>query len=237
MSEGVWIVKIPGCKSFFRAGSLDTVAEMKAKTQGEFGIPSEQQCLIFEGTALSDSETLAACGIATAKKPTLHLLVRGVSNTWPPMTRLASSFRGVRVSIIGGEGFDMEARQSDTVGSIKEKLRDRLGAPVNEQRVIFSGVELDDNHTLSSQDVSTLAGSTLYVLIRRPPKWKDNSLSVHVGGLLERRIDGLWFLARVLRCREVQGVVTSVDVRYLDDGNIEKDVPLDECRIAAEKQA
>mmetsp|Transcript_90887 Transcript_90887/g.252880 ORF Transcript_90887/g.252880 Transcript_90887/m.252880 type:complete len:230 (-) Transcript_90887:67-756(-) len=181
MSEGVWIVKIPGCKSFFRAGSLDTVAEMKAKTQGEFGIPSEQQCLIFEGTALSDSETLAACGIATAKKPTLHLLVRGVSNTWPPMTRLASSFRGVRVSIIGGEGFDMEARQSDTVGSIKEKLRDRLGAPVNEQRVIFSGVELDDNHTLSSQDVSTLAGSTLYVLIRRPPKWKDNSLSVHVG--------------------------------------------------------
>lgn len=49
----------------------------------------------------------------------------------------------------------------------------------------------------------------------------------HVGALVERDVDGLWFTARVLSVNETD---RSYNLLYLDDGNTEVDVPLMETR-------
>jgi len=215
--------------------------------------------LIFDGRSLSDGSTLSSCGIATAKQPTLHLIVRGPGGQGAP----TASGSGLAVRVVGGEGFAVQARQSDTAGSFKAQLSDRLGAPASQLCLIFSGAELDDEHTLGSQGVSACPGLTLHVLVRRQEAPAECAVSssnlpedrgarepcvvsllnatgaqetrtVCAGSFLERRIDGMWFLGRVLQCHKDGGEVISVDLKYLDDGNLERGVPMEECRHPSE---
>jgi hypothetical protein len=51
---------------------------------------------------------------------------------------------------------------------------------------------------------------------------------MHSGTCVERYIEGVWFNACVI---EYNPVEDSVTLKYVDDGNIEEDVPLDEVRL------
>lgn len=48
--------------------------------------------------------------------------------------------------------FDLEA--TDTIASLKSKIKDRENVPVDQQRILFAGKELDDGNTLQSSGVS-----------------------------------------------------------------------------------
>ncbi len=52
----------------------DTIADVKAKIEGEEGTPPEQQRLLFGGEVLFDERTLAACGVTGDS--TLRLVLR-----------------------------------------------------------------------------------------------------------------------------------------------------------------
>ena len=73
-----------------------------------------------------------------------------------------------------------------------------------------------------SSDYSELKESYEYA----ESKASMRSLKVQAGDMVERFIDGLWFLG------EVQNVENSyVTIKYIDDNNIESMVPIDEVRI------
>ncbi len=52
----------------------DTVADVKEKIQGQYGVPPDRQRLTFKGRVLADGRSLAECGIRP--NDTVHLAVR-----------------------------------------------------------------------------------------------------------------------------------------------------------------
>ena len=56
----------------------------------------------------------------------------------------------------------LEVKHTDTVGSIKEKIQDELGLPTEDQRILFSGKQLEDEVTLAMYNIQR--ESTVHVI-------------------------------------------------------------------------
>ena len=68
----------------------------------------------------------------------------------------------MKISIVPlrGAPFTLDVEPLDTIHTVKLKIRDAVDVPVDEQRIIFAGKNLEDDHTLS--DYNIMRESTLH---------------------------------------------------------------------------
>ena len=110
----------------------DSVQQLKSVIRERVGIPADQQRVLAGGRPLGDGRSLRECGIGRGCTLDLSLGLLG------GMQILVKNFQTRRT-------FSLEVAASDTIESVKAKIQEKEGMPLNEQRLIYSGGVLDDD--------------------------------------------------------------------------------------------
>jgi len=132
-------VKIPQGKSFtLEVEPSDTIADVKHKIQEAEGIPPDEQRLIVSGKQPENATTVEECNI---QKESTITLVRGDAGIQ------------IWVKAINGKAIALAVEPKDTIASVKRKIQEKEGIPADEQRLIFSGTELEDERTIADCNI------------------------------------------------------------------------------------
>ncbi|KAI0868578.1 hypothetical protein GGS24DRAFT_506653 [Hypoxylon argillaceum] len=116
----------------------------------------------------------------TPSRPTRRIIRR----FGPPGT-FSGSFT-VRVRALTGAIVEVECSPLDTVDSLKWTFCDWSGVPADQQRFIFSNIEMEDGRTLSDYNVTS--GSTICMVMRLRGGGFNAPVGVAAGGKIKQTI-------------------------------------------------
>jgi len=132
----IFVRNLNGKTITYEVEPSDTVEDLKRKIQVKEVIPPERQRIIYSGRQLEDGRTLSYYNIQKAS--TLNLLSRLYS----------TNYMQIYVRPVTGKDIILNVDYNDTIEIVKSKIQDKEGIPSGQQRLIFAGKQLEDDHTL-----------------------------------------------------------------------------------------
>jgi ubiquitin C len=147
----IHIKTLIGQKIDVEANSSDTIEAMKSKIQDNWGIPPEQQRLIFEGKQLAEKLTLGEYNIQD--DATVHLVMQ-----------LRSLEEEIFIKTLTGKTVTLDFDPSDTILGLKTKFYEKERVPQDQQLLIWEGKLLEDRYTLSHYKIQK--ESTIHLVLR-----------------------------------------------------------------------
>jgi tetratricopeptide (TPR) repeat protein/ubiquitin len=136
---------------------IDSIGKVKRAIEEKEGIPADQQRLIHAGKQLEDHRTLLSYNVPP--NGILHLVLR--------LRTSEASVDGrfqVLVKTLTGKTIAIEARSEETIYDIKSKILDQEGIPTDQQRLFFTGRQLEDGLTVKDYGIQNNA--TIHLFLR-----------------------------------------------------------------------
>jgi len=161
-SKGQIFVKtLTGKTIVLQVSGNDTIYSLKEMIQNKENIPPDKQSLMFAGRKLEDERTLADYNIQD--KSTLHLVLRLHFGVFKKNS--GERFSGVIfVKTLTEKTITIKVSEGDTVNVIKEKIQDKEGIPLDQQRLVFAGIQLEDENAIADYGIKN--ESTLHPVLR-----------------------------------------------------------------------
>ncbi|KAG4090394.1 CBN-NED-8 protein [Neocallimastix lanati (nom. inval.)] len=69
----------------------------------------------------------------------------------------------IKIKTLTGKEIDIDIEPSDQIARIKERIEEKEGIPPPQQRLIFSGKQMDD--TKSAEDYKITGGAVLHLVL------------------------------------------------------------------------
>jgi len=149
-NEKVLLIKLSNNKSIcVKVKSCDIIKIIKYKIQDKESIPIHRQTLVFNDNYLKDYNTIAYYNIQNNSE--LSLFIK-----YPKYK--------IFINTITGLYFPLKVKSTNSIQQIKEMIYDESRIPFDQQRLIFSGKQLEDQNTLSFYNIEN--GSTLHLVLR-----------------------------------------------------------------------
>ena len=160
-SVQIFVRNLGGKSLVLRVNSFDLVDTVKDIIYEREGVPQREQRLIFAGRQLEDGRTLSDYNIQ--RDNTLHLVLRLRSSqrvaeisaseyTTNTGTRIGDSI-SIFVKTLTGKTIPLKVQNDDTIFDVKKKIMDNEGIPIDRQRLIFGGKQMEDTVPLHEYEV------------------------------------------------------------------------------------